>query len=321
MQGPPLQRRPLVFVAGHRGLIGSAVVRRLAGRDDLDVVTRTRTALDLADPRATLAFFTENRPDFVVLAAGRTGGIQENIRFPADLMRENLAVQESVFAAARATDVRRLVFYASSCMYPREADQPMAETALLSGAPEPTSLPYAVAKLAGVQACLAWNRQCGETRFLPVIPNSVFGPGDNFDPESAHVLAALLRRFTDAVRQAQPEIVLWGSGTPRREFVFADDLAEATLALLEKDIAGLAFPINIGSGEETSIRDLAGRIAALTGYRGAVRWDAGKPDGAPRKLLDCTRMTAWGWQARVGLDAGLRRTLDWYREQHALNDC
>jgi GDP-L-fucose synthase len=312
--------RRRLFVAGHRGLIGSAVMRRLAGRDDLDVVVRERTALDLADPRATLAFFTDVRPDFVVLAAGRTGGIQENIRYPADLMHENLAVQESVFAAARAVDVRRLVFYASSCMYPREASQPMAETALLTGAPEPTSLPYATAKLAGVQACLAWNRQCGETRFLPVIPNSVFGPGDDFNPASAHVLAALLRRFTDAARNALPEVVLWGSGSPRREFVFADDVADATLALLEKDIAGLDFPINIGSGEEISIRDLAGRIAALTGYRGAVRWDTGKPDGAPRKLLDCTRITAWGWQPKVSLEAGLQRTLDWYLAHDSLDD-
>ncbi|MDS4013432.1 MAG: GDP-L-fucose synthase [Candidatus Accumulibacter sp.] len=313
--------RRRLFVAGHRGLIGSAILRRLAGRDEFDVVVRDRAALDLADPRATLDFFKENRPDFVVLAAGRTGGIQENIRVPADLMRENLAVQESVFAAACATDVRRLVFYASSCMYPREAGQPMAETALLTGEPEPTSLPYAVAKLAGVQACLAWNRQCGETRFLPVIPNSIFGPGDDFDPQSAHVLAALLHRFIDATRNDLPEVVLWGSGTPRREFVFADDVADATLALLESDIDKLTFPINIGSGEETSIRDLAGRIAALTGYRGTVRWDTGKPDGAPRKLLDCTRMTQWGWRAQVGLDEGIRRTLDWYREQHSLNDC
>lgn len=312
--------RRRLFVAGHRGLIGSAVMRRLAGRDDLDVVVRERTALDLADPRATLAFFTDVRPDFVVLAAGRTGGIQENIRYPADLMHENLAVQESVFAAARAVDVRRLVFYASSCMYPRETSQPMAETALLTGAPEPTSLPYATAKLAGVQACLAWNRQCGEPRFLPLIPNSVFGPGDDFNPASAHVLAALLRRFTDAARNALPEVVLWGSGSPRREFVFADDVADATLALLEKDIAGLDFPINIGSGEEISIRDLAGRIAALTGYRGAVRWDTGKPDGAPRKLLDCTRITAWGWQPKVGLEAGLQRTLDWYLAHDSLDD-
>ena len=312
--------RRRLFVAGHRGLIGSAVMRRLAGRDDLDVVVRERAALDLADPRATLAFFTETRPDFVVLAAGRTGGIQENIRYPADLMHENLAVQESVFAAARAVDVRRLVFYASSCMYPRDTSMPMAESALLTGAPEPTSLPYATAKLAGVQACLAWNRQCGETRFLPVIPNSVFGPGDDFDPESAHVLAALLRRFIDAARNALPEVVLWGSGSPRREFVFADDVADATLALLEKNIAGLDFPINIGSGEEISIRDLAGRIAALTGYRGSVRWDTGKPDGAPRKLLDCTRMTQWGWRPKVGLEAALQQTLDWYLAHHPSND-
>lgn len=309
-----------LFVAGHRGLIGSAVMRCLAGRDDIDVVVRERAALDLADPRATLAFFTETRPDFVVLAAGRTGGIQENIRYPADLMHDNLAVQESVFAAARAVDVRRLVFYASSCMYPRETSQPMAESALLTGAPEPTSLPYATAKLAGVQACLAWNRQCGETRFLPVLPNSVFGPGDDFSPESAHVLAALLRRFTDAARDALPEVVLWGSGSPRREFVFSDDVADATLALLGKDISGLDFPINIGSGEEISIRDLAGRIAALTGYRGAVRWDTGKPDGAPRKLLDCTRITAWGWQPKVSLEAGLQRTLDWYLAHDSLDD-
>jgi len=306
---------PLVFVAGHRGLIGSAVLRTLAAHGRMRALVRERSELDLADPWATRRFFLAHRPEYVVLAAGRSGGILENLRHPADLLHDNLAIQTSVLRAAQESGVRRLVFYASSCMYPRDADQPMDESALLTGRPEPSSLPYACAKLAGVQACLAWNRQIGEPRFLPLIPNSVYGPGDDFDADSTHVLAALIRRFSEAAATGAARVTLWGSGAPQREFVYADDVAEATLALLEGEIAGLELPLNIASGEEITIRELAQKIATLAGYHGEILWDRGKPDGAPRKLLDGRRLAQWGWTARVTLADGLRRTLDWYRAQ------
>lgn len=302
-----------IYIAGHRGLIGSAVVRRLTAAGHRRLLTRDRSALDLTDGAATDAFFTEFKPEYVVLAAGRVGGIVENRQFPADFITSNLAIQLNVVQAARRHGVRRLILLGSSCMYPRECPQPMAESALLTGQPEPTSLAYAIAKLAGVQLCLACNQQDGEPRFIPLIPNSAYGPHDNFDLGSGHVLAALIRRFVEAAHQSAPSVTLWGTGRPRREFVFVDDIADACLQLLSQDVSGLELPVNLGSGVDYSIAELADKIAGLVGYAGQIVWDSGKPDGAPQKLLDSRRLRDWGWQAATSLDAGLRATIAWYR--------
>lgn len=311
------QKDARIYVAGHTGLIGSAVLRRLAGDGYRQPIICGHAALDLTDSVATDRFFDKHRPDYVVLAAGRVGGIVENQRFPADFITTNLAIQLNVLRAARRTGVRRLIFPASSCMYPRECPQPMAETALLSGKPEPTSLAYAMAKLAGVQMCLAYNQQDGEQRFIPIIPNSAYGPGDNFDLASGHVLASLVRRFVDAQAENAPTVTLWGSGRPRREFVFADDIADACLRLLTEDVSSLELPVNLGNGIDYSIAELAETIAGLTGYTGEIVWDSDKPDGAPQKLLDSSRLRNWGWQPVTRLEDGLRLTIEWYRQNSA----
>lgn len=314
---PGMQKTSRIFVAGHHGLIGSAVLRRLESGGYSNLLLRDRSALDLTDPMAVDAFFKECRPEHVVLAAGRVGGIVENQAKPVDFLNANLAIQLNVFKAAHAVGVQRLIFFGSSCMYPRECEQPMPETSLLSGKPEPTSLAYAVAKLSGVQMCLAYNHQYDEKRFIPIIPNSVFGPHDNFDLGSAHVLSSLIRRFHEAKQSGAPSVTLWGSGTPRREFVYADDIAEACLCLLTQDITKLELPVNVGVGQDHSIRELAGQVADIVGYGGRVEWDKNKPDGAPRKLLDSSRMLGLGWKPKVDLVAGLRMTYAWYLEHMA----
>jgi GDP-L-fucose synthase len=302
-----------VYVAGHGGLIGSALVRMLRARGRTKVITRTRAELDLSDVVSVRRFFEDHNPDFVLLAAGRVGGIVANRDCPADFLAENLAIQSNVIGAAHRAGVKRLIFFASSCMYPREAPQPMAESALFSGRPEETSLGYAVAKIAGTQLCLAYNQQFGGKRFVPVIPNSVYGPHDNFDPATGHVLAALIARFHDAKSSGAASVKLWGSGKPRREFLYADDLAQACWLLLQADLSSVDLPLNIGPGTDTSVRELASTIAGTVGYGGSVEWDASMPDGAPRKLLDSTRMKKLGWQPQVPLVDGVRKTYDWYR--------
>ena len=249
-----------------------------------------------------------------MLAAGRVGGIMENQSFPADFMDENVAIQLNVLKAARKTGVRRLILFGSSCMYPRECSQPMAEAALLSGKPEPTSLPYAVSKLLGTYMCLAYNKQDHDTRFIPVIPNSAYGPCDNFDPKSAHVLSALLARFHEAKSTGAESVGLWGSGSPRREFVHADDIADACVHLLGEEDLTIEFPINIGIGQDVSIKELAELIASVVGYRGELNWDSTKPDGAPRKLLDSALIRSLGWKPSIGLREGLTETYRWYVE-------
>ena len=302
-----------IFVAGHRGLIGSAVVRLFQARGYTHVLTAGRAALDLADARQVGAFFSAQEPEVVVMAAGRVGGIADNTRYPADLILENLMIQQSLFTAALATSsVQAVVYFGSSCMYPRDAPQPMAEDAILSGPPEPTSLPYAVAKLAGMHLCLAYNKQDGVQRFLPVIPNSAYGPHDDFDPRSGHVLSSLMARFHEAVEHGAGAVTLWGSGSPRREFVHADDIADACLHLCRRDVSDLQFPVNIGVGSDISIKELAEAIAALTGFEGRLDWDLTKPDGAPRKLLDSTRIQQSGWRPKIAQAEGLRMTYQWY---------
>ena len=301
-----------IYVAGHAGLIGSALCRRLAREGCGDVLTRTRAELDLRDSTAVEDFFRVHRPEYVLLAAGRVGGIVENQTYPADFMDENIAIQLNVLRAARQVEVRRLILFGSSCMYPRECPQPMAEDVLLSARPEPTSLPYAIAKLAGTYMCLAYNKQYGENRYIPVIPNSAYGPHDNFDPKSGHVLSSLMARFHEARTRAAAAVTLWGSGSPRREFVHADDIADACVHLLDYDVSTLQLPLNIGVGSDLSIRELAGKIASVVGYQGRLEWDSDKPDGAPRKLLDSSRLRAAGWSPRIGIDEGLRDTYAWY---------
>lgn len=301
-----------VYVAGHTGLIGSAVVRRLERDGYRTLITRRRSQLDLQDAGQVYEFFETIRPEYVVLAAGRVGGIVENQTLPADFMDENMAIQLNVLKAARRAGVRRLILFGSSCMYPRECSQPMAENALLSGKPEPTSLPYAISKLAGTYMCLAYNRQDALPRFIPLIPNSAYGPQDNFDPKSGHVLSALMTRFHQAKTNGAQSVTLWGSGSPRREFIHADDIAEACLHILKQGDLSVELPLNIGVGEDVSIKELAELVAGIVGYQGNLQWDRTKPDGAPKKLLDSARIQSLGWKPRVPLAEGVAATYRWY---------
>jgi GDP-L-fucose synthase len=305
---------PKIYIAGHTGLIGSAALRRFGGDGKYRALTATHRELELRDAEAVQLFFDRNSPDYVILAAGKVGGILENKTYPADFINANLAIQLNVLAAAHRVGVKKLLLFASSCMYPRECPQPMSEDRLFCGSPEPTSMAYAVSKMAGLQLCLAYNQQYGGNRFIPLIPNSVYGPHDNFDPDKGHVLSALIRRFHDAKVRDTDKVMLWGSGNPKREFLHADDLADACALLLEADTSGLQLPLNVGSGRDLSIRDLAELVAAVVGYRGVIQWDVNRPDGAPRKLLDSRRLHATGWDARTGLQAGVIDTYAWYQK-------
>ena len=311
-----------IYVAGHTGMIGSAVLRALESQGAPKVITRTHAVLELTDAAAVNQFFAQEKPDYVVLAAGRVGGIVENATYPADFITENLAIQLNVIRAAHHHGVKRLVMFGSSCMYPRECPQPMAEEALLTGKLEPTSMAYAAAKIAGVEMCLAFNRQYGVNRFLPLIPNSTYGPGDNFNEQSGHVLSVLLRRFHAAKLDGAPSVTLWGNGEPRREFVYADDVAHAVLKLLwmnEEPVQAQTWPMNIGVGSDVSIRELAQIIAKEVGYTGAIEWDVSKPNGAPQKLLDSSRMRQLGWQPHTLLKEGIHKAYEWYCQQLSTN--
>lgn len=309
-----------IFVAGHRGLIGSAVARKLGDEGFTNLLTASRSQLDLRDPVAVADYFDATRPRYVVLAAGRVGGILANLESPADFIDENVVIQLNVLRSAYRTGVRKLVLFGSSCMYPRQAKQPMSEDMLLSGKPEPTSLPYAIAKLAGVFACLAYNEQLGEQRFIPLIPNSTYGPRDNFDARSGHVLAALIARFHDAKTSGAGSVTVWGTGNARREFIHADDVAAACLHVLLSDVSALELPLNVGVGEDISITELATQIAGVVGFDGRIEWDESKPDGAPRKLLDSSRIRASGWMPAISLSSGLRSAYDWYTGQIAASE-
>lgn len=309
-----------IYIAGHTGLIGSAVLRRFQQEGFTNIEVAAHHDLELTDARAVDIFFAKTQPEYVVLAAGRVGGIAENHTYPADFINANLAIQLNVLQAAHRAGVKKLILFASSCMYPRECPQPMAETALLSGHPEPTSLSYAISKLAGVQMCLAYNQQYGEKRFIPIIPNSAFGPNDNFDPNSGHVLSALIQRFHEARKTGAPSITLWGSGNPRREFIHSDDIADACLGILVNDVSDITFPVNIGTGKDLSIRELAEQIASIIGYTGSLEWDTSKPDGSPRKLLDCSRIREFGWHPRIDFASGLHSTYRWYLDNLATSE-
>ncbi|MFF7177603.1 NAD-dependent epimerase/dehydratase family protein [Streptomyces sp. NPDC008121] len=301
-----------VFVAGHRGLVGAAVARRLTA-DGHDVITRTRAELDLRDAAATAAFLAETRPDAVVLAAAKVGGIMANSTYPVQFLEENLQIQLSVVAGAHAAGVERLLFLGSSCIYPKLAPQPIHEDALLTGPLEPTNEAYALAKIAGIVQIQAYRKQYGAA-YISAMPTNLYGPGDNFDLETSHVLPALIRRFHEAREDGREEIVLWGSGTPRREFLHVDDLASACAVLLRTYDGD--EPVNIGCGEDLTIRELAETVADVTGFRGRLAWDTAKPDGTPRKLLDVSRLSGLGWKPSIGLRDGIASTYAWWRAQH-----
>jgi GDP-L-fucose synthase len=298
-----------IFVAGHRGLVGSAVTRRLTA-DGYRVLTRTRTELDLRDAAATAAYLDESRPDAVVLAAARVGGIMANSTYPVQFLEDNLKIQLSVIAGAHAAGVGRLLFLGSSCIYPKLAAQPIREDALLTGPLEPTNEAYALAKIAGIVQVQSYRRQYGAS-FVSAMPTNLYGPGDNFDLATSHVLPALIRRFHEARVAGAAELTLWGSGTPRREFLHVDDLAAACELLLR--VYDGDEPVNVGCGEDLEIRELAETVSEVVGYQGAIAWDTGKPDGTPRKLLDVSRLRALGWQPRIPLRDGIASVYEQWR--------
>lgn len=300
-----MEKDAIIYVAGHRGLVGSALVRALEREGYRNIVCRTSRELDLRDPRAVSAFFGENRIDYVFLAAAKVGGIAANDGFPADFIRDNLQIQTNVIDASYRAGVRKLLFLGSTCIYPKMAEQPLREEALLTGPLEPTNEPYAIAKIAGIRMCQAYNRQYG-TKYISVMPTNLYGPNDNYDPEQSHVLPALIRRFHEAKRDGLPYVTVWGTGTPRREFLHADDLADACLFLMNRYDDGEI--VNIGCGSDISIAELADKIRGIVGYEGEIRFDAGKPDGTPRKLVDITKLAGLGWRARITLDEGLADT-------------
>ena len=298
-----------IYVAGHKGLVGSAIVRALQSAGYMNIITRTRKELDLTDKRLVDRFFSSERPEYVFLAAAKVGGILANDTYPVDFIKDNLLIETSVLDAACRYGVKRLLFLGSSCIYPRLAPQPMKEEYLLTGPLEPTNSAYAVAKIAGIEMCRAYNRQYGAS-FLPVMPTNLYGPGDNFDPITSHVLPALIRKFHESRTEDKDEVILWGTGAPRREFMYADDLADACLFLMEY-YAGTDL-INIGTGTDLTIRELAKIIARITAFEGRITFDASKPDGTPRKLLDVSRLNSLGWSAKIGLEEGIRKTYEWF---------
>ena len=302
-----------IYIAGHRGLAGSAIVRALQKHGYTNLLTRTHAELDLIDPRAVAEFFATEKPDHVILAAAKVGGILANQTYPADFIHQNLAIQTNVIHEAAQSKVKRLLFLGSSCIYPRDCPQPIKEEYLLTGPLEETNKAYAVAKIAGIEMCAAYNQQYG-TQFLCAMPTNLYGPGDNYDLNTSHVLPALMRKAITARNDNLPSMTVWGTGTPRREFLYSDDLGDAcaTLLLLPWETVAGAFPkptlplINVGHGDDLTIRELAEAIADAAGFTGAIEWDRGKPDGTPQKLMDSSRMRALGWAPRTTLPDGLR---------------
>jgi GDP-L-fucose synthase len=298
-----------VFVAGHRGLVGSAVVRHLQGKSDIELLTRTRKELDLRDRAAVDQFLKDTKPEVVVIAAAKVGGIQANYRYPVEFLLENLEIQNSLVAGSFSAGVKKLLFLGSSCIYPRLAPQPISEDTLLTGPLEKTNEPYALAKIAGVKLCQSYARQYG-ANFISAMPTNIYGPNDNFDLQNSHVLAALLRKAHEAKVSGQPSIVVWGTGTPRREFLHSDDLAGAVEFLLEHyDSPEI---INVGCGQDETIRELAELVCDVVGFSGTLEFDKTKPDGTPRKLLDLTRLTKLGWQPKISLREGIKSTYEWF---------
>lgn len=311
-----------VYIAGHRGMVGGAILRSLEARqragEELDILTRTSAALDLTNQDAVRDFMQSHHPDVVILAAAKVGGIHANNSRPAEFIYENLMIEANVIHQAYAADVMKLLQLGSSCIYPRAVPQPMREDALLTGVLEPTNEPYAIAKIAGIKLCESYNRQHG-TDYRSVMPTNLYGPGDNFHPENSHVLPALMRRFHEAKRDGLETVTIWGSGTPRREFLHVDDMADASLFLLDLDSEAfwantepMLSHINVGSGEDISILELAKLVARAVGYQGTIVTDPSKPDGNPRKLMDVSLLARMGWQATIKLEQGIADTYRWY---------
>ena len=316
-------RGKTIFVAGHRGMVGSAIVRRLREHGHEQILIADRSALDLLDQAAVRRFFAENRIDQVYLAAAKVGGIHANNTYPAEFIHENLLIQANLIHAAHVADVDRLLFLGSSCIYPKHAEQPMREDALLTGVLEPTNEPYAIAKIAGIKMCESYNRQYGR-RYRSVMPTNLYGPNDNFHPENAHVLPALMRRLHAAKAEERPTVTVWGTGRAMREFLHVDDMARASIFVMEMDDAVYGANtrpdlshINVGTGEDCTIRELAESLARVIGYEGRLAFDSSKPDGTPRKLMDVSRLRSMGWRPEIGLEDGLQQTYRWFLENHA----
>ncbi len=306
-----MSKNDRIFVAGHRGMVGSAIMRKLQNQGYTNIVTRARNELDLVQQADVITFFAKERIDRVYMAAAKVGGILANNTYPAEFIYENLMVEANIIHEAWRAGVKKLLFLGSSCIYPRLAPQPMAENMLLTGVLEPTNEPYAIAKIAGIKLCESYNRQYG-TDYRSVMPTNLYGPGDNYHSENSHVIPGLLRRFHDAKQNAAPEVLIWGTGAPMREFLYVDDMAEACLHIMELDPDSYArntqpmlSHINIGTGEDLSIRELAKTIGDVVGYQGRIAFDTTKPDGTPRKLMDVARMKSLGWRPQVGLRDGL----------------
>ncbi|QWD09088.1 GDP-L-fucose synthase [Polynucleobacter paneuropaeus] len=306
-----------IYVAGHRGMVGSAIVRVLKAQGCTNIITRTHAELDLTNQAAVKQFFEQEKPAQVYLAAARVGGVHANNTYPAEFIYNNLMVEVNVIHESFIHGVKKLLFLGSSCIYPREAPQPISESFLLTGKLEPTNEPYAIAKIAGIKLCESYNRQYGQSHgvdYRSVMPTNLYGPGDNYHPENSHVIPALIRRFHEATVSNAPEVLIWGTGTPKREFLYVEDMAEASVFVMDLDKAiydqhtsPMQSHINVGFGEDVTIAQLAHAVAATTGYAGKIDFDASKPDGAPRKWMDSSRLNTLGWKAKIGLNAGLAR--------------
>jgi GDP-L-fucose synthase len=305
-----LDRSSTFYVAGHRGLVGSAIWRNLEGNGFTNLVGRSSSELDLKNRNDVFAFFSKTKPRYVVLAAAKVGGILANDTFPVDFLSDNLRIQVNVLDAAREYGAERLLFLGSSCIYPKMAEQPIREDSLLTGHLEPTNDAYAIAKIAGIMQIQAIRRQYG-LPWISAMPTNLYGPGDNFSPEGSHVLPALIRRYDEAARSGAASVTNWGTGSPRREFLHVDDMARACLHLLENYDG--PSQVNVGTGTDVTIKELASIVAEAVGYQGAIEWDSSKPDGTPRKLLDVSKLSQAGWTASIGLDEGIRQTVQWYR--------
>lgn len=308
-----LKKNHKIYVAGHRGLVGSALTRKLQDKGYENLLVRTHDELDLLNQHAVFDFLKNEKPDVVILAAAKVGGIGANVAYPAEFIYENLQIECNVIHGSFEADINDLLFLGSSCIYPKMAEQPISESSLLTGPLESTNEPYALAKIAGVSLCQSYNRQY-QTRYRPVMPTNLYGPEDNFDTENAHVIPALISRFHMAKENNSKEVTLWGTGKPKREFLYVDDLADACVFLLESDTS--LDLINIGTGEDITIHELASAIAAVVEFDGEIRFDPSKPDGTPRKLLDVSRIHSLGWKHSTSLEEGLQRTYAWYKEHH-----
>jgi GDP-L-fucose synthase len=308
-----MQKNSRIYIPGHTGLVGSALKRNLESQGYENLICKTKGELDLMDERAVEEFFGREKPEYVFLAAAKVGGIKANNDYPADFIYQNLKIQNNIIHQAYKNGVKKLLFLGSSCIYPRECPQPIKEEYLMTGPLEQTNEPYAIAKIAGIKMCQAYNRQYG-TKFISVMPTNLYGPNDNFNPETSHVLPALIRRFHEAKENNQKEVVIWGTGKPKREFLYVDDLADACIFLMnnyqDNEI------VNIGTGEDLSIKELAEKIKKITGFQGEIIHDTAKPDGTPRKLLDVSKLHNLGWQHKIGLEEGVEKTYNWFKENN-----